>query len=194
MPYTYLRIIWLEQHTTHEEAQNQSWGRVHLGKDMAHNNYAALSILPEVIPMTTTISNKTVKVLRLLFGRYGSPQAIVTDNDSQLTSSIFLQKTAASRDLLHATPVLMEKQSTCAMKTGTGDVQTKLCQLLMHHQALSLAGTNKTPAELMFWQEYPNQIRFTSPPAKDKADTKKLKEIKSHHLVILFGLEIIIRM
>ena len=77
------------------ETPNQTWGRIHIDfagpfeKKMWLIIVDALSKWPAVIPMTTTTSHKTFKVLRSPFARYGLPQAIVTDNGSQFTSSVF---------------------------------------------------------------------------------------------------------
>lgn len=49
----------------------------------------ARSKWPEVIPMETTASTKTIQALRTIFARWGLPEQIVSDNGPQYTSTKF---------------------------------------------------------------------------------------------------------
>ena len=51
--------------------------------------YTVYSKWPEVEVMSTTTSEKTIKVLRSLFARHGLPEHLVSDNGSQFTSAEF---------------------------------------------------------------------------------------------------------
>ena len=44
---------------------------------------------PEVIPMSSTTTSKTIEVLHDLFTRFGIPERIVSDNDPQFASEEF---------------------------------------------------------------------------------------------------------
>ena len=48
-----------------------------------------LSKWPEVIPVSSTTTSKTIEVLRDLFVRFGIPELIVSDNSPQLASEGF---------------------------------------------------------------------------------------------------------
>jgi len=43
----------------------------------------------EVVPMSTTTTEKTMEVLLSMFARYGIPQQLVTDNGPQFTATEF---------------------------------------------------------------------------------------------------------
>lgn len=43
----------------------------------------------EVVPMSTTTTEKTLGVLRSMFARYGLPEQLVSDNGPQFTSTEF---------------------------------------------------------------------------------------------------------
>ena len=44
---------------------------------------------PEVIEMNSTTNNKTITELRKMFGAYGLPAQLVSDNDPQFTAEKF---------------------------------------------------------------------------------------------------------
>jgi transposase InsO family protein len=55
----------------------------------------AYSKWPEVVPMTTTSTTKTIEELRSMFARYGIPDQIVSDNGPQFIAaefSVFVKK------------------------------------------------------------------------------------------------------
>nr|XP_055061179.1 uncharacterized protein K02A2.6-like [Misgurnus anguillicaudatus] len=70
------------------------WERIHL--DFAEDHQQMLLVVmdaharwPEIFPMQSTTSAKTIEVLRNLFASYGLPQEVVTDNGPQFTSREF---------------------------------------------------------------------------------------------------------
>ena len=46
---------------------------------------------PEVVEMKSTTAEKTIEVMRTLFGSYGIPEQVVSDNRPQFTSDEFAQ-------------------------------------------------------------------------------------------------------
>ncbi len=56
----------------------------------------AYSKWPEVIQMSSTMSQNTIEALRALFARYGLPEQIVSDNGAQFTSQEFCDFVEAS--------------------------------------------------------------------------------------------------
>ena len=46
---------------------------------------------PEVVEMKSTTSEKTIEVMRTLFGSYGIPEQVVSDNGTQFTSDEFTE-------------------------------------------------------------------------------------------------------
>ena len=57
---------------------------------------------PEVIPMSSTTTSKTIEVLRDLFARFGIPEQIVSDNGPQFVSEEF-QAFIKSNGIRHIT-------------------------------------------------------------------------------------------
>ena len=51
----------------------------------------AYSKWPEIYPLSSTTTSKTITILRELFARYGIPRQLVSDNGSQFTSDEFNQ-------------------------------------------------------------------------------------------------------
>lgn len=47
----------------------------------------ALTKWPEIVLMSSTTTSATIKILREMFARFGSPDCIVSDNDPQLVSA-----------------------------------------------------------------------------------------------------------
>ena len=46
---------------------------------------------PEVVEMKSTTAEKTIDVMRTLFGSYGIPEQVVSDNGPQFTSDEFTE-------------------------------------------------------------------------------------------------------
>ena len=73
------------------------WRRIHIdfaGPFLGHMFFVVVdahSKWPEVEIMKTTISEKTIQVLRNMFARHGLPEQLVSDNGPQFTSSEFKQ-------------------------------------------------------------------------------------------------------
>ena len=178
------------------EAPSKSWERVHIdiagpfkGK-MWLIIIDALSKWPEVIPMTSTDSNKTVEVLRSLFARYGLPNTIVTDNGTQFTSSIF-ESFCRNNGILHkrCAPYHPSTNGEAerfvqSFKTATGDVQITLCNFLMHYRSSPHAVTGKTPPEMLFGRNIRTRLDLLHPTPEDRTDKGTTDEVKTRQLKI----------
>jgi len=103
------------------DAPKHPWERVHIdftGPFKGHMWLILVDALTkwlEVIKMSTTSSEHTVEVLRLLFARYGLPRVIVSDNGTQFTSGTFQMfcknKVSTTNYQHHAIPARMVKQN-----------------------------------------------------------------------------------
>ena len=182
------------------ETPNQSWERVHIdfagpfkGK-MWLIIIDALSKWPEVIPMMSTDSNKTVEVLRSLFARYGLPKTIVTDNGTQLTSSVFEyfcrnngishKRSASYHPSTNGEAERFVRSFQTGMKTTTGDVQITLCNFLMHYRSSPHVVTGKTPAEMLFGRYIPTKLDLLHPTPEDRTDKGTTDEVKTRQLKV----------
>ena len=101
----------------------------------------------EVEPMETTMTERTVEVLRALFARYGLPKCLVSDNGSQFVSKEFAEFLAANGvQHIRSAPyhpatngaaerfVQTSKQALRAGKNDRGSVRQKLAQFLMMYR------------------------------------------------------------
>ena len=74
---------------------NQPWKRIHLDfagpfqGSMFSIAVDAHSKWPEVFVMKETTATKTIEILRVIFGRFGLPEQVVTDNGPQFVSEDF---------------------------------------------------------------------------------------------------------
>ena len=71
----------------------------------------------EVVPMTTTTTEKTLEVLWSMFARYGLPNQIVSDNGPQFTSTEFEEFMRITSVLLHTTQRQMGKQNDLSRRS-----------------------------------------------------------------------------
>ncbi|CAC5397393.1 unnamed protein product [Mytilus coruscus] len=102
---------------------------------------------PEVIPMKSTTSTQTIRVLRTIFARAGLPEQIVSDNGLQFVSAEF-QTFTKMNGITHiksapyhpATNGLAErfvqtsKQSLKAMRGENSDINKKLANFLLAYR------------------------------------------------------------
>lgn len=116
---------------------------------------------PEVVPIKTTTSEKTISVLRTIFARNGLPEQIVSDNAPQYTSEEF-QDFMKKNGIKHfksaphhpATNGLAErfvqtfKKSIKAMTKEDISLQHKIHNFLLVYRNSVHATTNQTPAML----------------------------------------------
>ena len=182
------------------EAPNQAWERVHIdfagpfkGK-MWLIIIDALSKWPEVIPMPSTDSNKTVEVLRSLFARYGLPKIIVSDNGTQFTSSVFEsfcrnngithKRSAPYHPSTNGEAERFVQSFKTGMKTATGDIQITLCKFLMHYRSSPHVVTGKTPAEVLFSRNIRTRLDLLHPTPGDRTDKGATDELIARQLKV----------
>lgn len=115
----------------------------------------------EVIPMSTTTTEKTLEVLHNLFTSYGLPEQLVSDNDPQFTSSE-LELCMRENGIKHikSSPyhlasngeaerfVQTFKHALKAAKNDPGSLNTKLARFLLAYRNTTNATTGVSPADL----------------------------------------------
>ena len=85
-----------EKHSSHSwEYPSGPWQRIHVDfcgpfrGQMYFIVVDAYSKWPEIVRMTSTTSQDTIKALQSLFARHGLPHKLVSDNGPQFTSEEF---------------------------------------------------------------------------------------------------------
>ena len=86
---------------------------------------------PEVIQMSSTTSQNTIKALQALFARYGLPEQIVSDNGAQFTSQEFSDFVQANgirhiRSAPYGQPERFVQTFKRAMKAGETEFENKI--------------------------------------------------------------------
>lgn len=162
------------------------WSRVHMdfaGPFQGHTFLLVIDALtkwPEIVLMASTTTSATIKTLRELFARFGSPDCIVSDNGPQLVSAEMRQFLAAE-GVLHIRTAPFHPQSNGqaerfvdTMKRalikaeGEESLHTALHTFLKTYRTTPNAALpdNATPAAMMFGRS----IRTTLSMVKETND------------------------
>ena len=143
------------------------WTRIHvdyagpfLGK-MFFLVVDAHSKWPEVLIMKSTTSQSTIEALRSLFGRYGLPEQLVSDNGRQFTSSEFMQFMRANEIKHIRSPayhpasngqverfVQTMKRSLKSSERDGRSLSHRLSEFLLSYHITPHTTTNCSPSEL----------------------------------------------
>ncbi|CAG2186990.1 unnamed protein product [Mytilus edulis] len=143
---------------------------------------------PEVIPMKSTTSTQTIRVLRTIFARAGLPEQIVSDNGPQFVSAEF-QTFTKMNGITHiksapyhpATNGLAErfvqtfKQSLKAMRGENADLNKKLANFLLAYRNTPHTTTNETPAKLFMGRNLRNRLDLIKPDINRQVQDKQMK-------------------
>ena len=136
---------------------------------------------PEVIPMSSTTTSKTIEVQRDLFARFGIPEQIVSDNGPQFVSEEF-QAFIKSNGIRHitsapyhpATNGLAErlvqtfKQALRAMFQSSKPVKEKLAKFLIAYRNSPHSTTGESPAQLLLGRPLRTRLDLVKPDLNRK--------------------------
>ncbi|CAL9690514.1 unnamed protein product [Knipowitschia caucasica] len=147
---------------------------------------------PEVVPMKSTTSEKTISVLRNIFSRNGLPEQIVSDNGPQYTSeefNLFMKKNGIKhfRSAPHhpATNGLAErfvqtfKKSLKAMANEDISLQHKVDNFLLVYRNSVHATTNQTPAMLFMNRRLRSCIDLLKPNLRREVQNKQFSTLST---------------
>ena len=147
----------------------------------------------EVVPMSSTTTEKTVGVLRTLFARYGLPKELVTDNGPQFTAMEFSEfirnngiRHCRSAPYHPATNGAAErcvqtlKNALRAKKGDQGSLSLKLAQFLMAYRNTPHSTTGLSPAELFLKRPLRTRLDVMRPTVEDRVISKQEEQRKCH--------------
>jgi hypothetical protein len=131
---------------------------------------------PEVIPTDTSTATKTIQLLNDVFGRFGYPQILVTDNGTQFTS-LQMVDFCTSNGILHLRSAPYHPQSNgqaeifvgtfknALRKIGGGNTEEAINEFLRAYRSSPNKNTpnNSSPAELMFGRKIRNNLELLLP-------------------------------
>jgi len=145
---------------------------------------------PEVIPMASTTSAKTLATLRTIFARNGLPDQVCTDNGPQFVSEdfkAFLQNNGVrhftSAPYHPATNGLEErfvqtfKRGIKAMKDDPPKLQNKVDCLLFAYRNAPHATMGQPPAVLMFSRRLRSKIDLLKPDVRREVEDKQYQKV-----------------
>ncbi|XP_040355417.1 uncharacterized protein K02A2.6-like [Ixodes scapularis] len=163
----------------------QPWSRVHVDFAGPLRGRMLLVIVdahskwPEVFVMTSTTAEATITKLRDLFARYGAPEALVSDNGAQFTSSEFKEflKEQAVRQVLtsayHPSSNGLAERFVQTLKNAlrkgpaTESMEETLSKFLMTYRNTPHATTQETPS-FLFLGRRPRTRLDALKPALDR--------------------------
>lgn len=132
---------------------------------------------PEIIPMHTTTSAKTIEALRSLFSAYGLPKEVVTDNGTQFVSQEF-EISLARNGVKHiASPayhpasnglaerLVQNLKKSLAKNRAIGGMTLEHCaaNFLFGYRNTPHTTTGKTPAELFLKRQVRTRLSLLRP-------------------------------
>lgn len=171
------------------------WQRIHIDYAGPFQNSMFLVVVdahskwPEIVPMKSTTSSKTIEVLRNLFARFGIPEQIVSDNGPQFVSTEF-ERFTKSNGIKHITSapyhpatngqaersVQTFKQSLRAMSETSKPVGEKLAKFLIAYRNTPHSTTGQSPAVLMFGRPLRTRLDLVKPDLNRKMRDRSLEQ------------------
>ncbi|XP_013913299.1 PREDICTED: uncharacterized protein LOC106542174 [Thamnophis sirtalis] len=148
------------------EAPRGPWSRLHIdyaGPFHGQNFLImvdAYSRWVELVIMTSTTAESTVRALRQLFATHGLPDVLVSDNGPQFTSTTF-QEFLAEQGIRHAPTApyhpacsgraerAVRSAKEALGRMDQGDWQARVAAYLLSQHSTPCPTTNKSPAELL---------------------------------------------
>ena len=136
----------------------------------------ALNKWPEVIPVSSTTTSKTIEVLRDLFAKFGIPEQIVSNNGPQFASEQF-QAFIKSNGIHHitsspyhpATNGLAErlvqtfKQALRSMFQSSKPLKEKLTKFLIAYRNTLHSKNGESPAQLLLGRPLHTRLDLIKP-------------------------------
>ena len=180
------------------ETARYGWQRVHIDYAGPFLGYSYLIVVdayskwPEVIPMTSTTSNSTIKALMQLFATHGLPERIVSDNGPQFTSEEFKQfmeingiKHTLSAPYHPSTNGEAErfvqtfKNAMKRLDANQNTVHSKISKFLLSYRTTPHSATNVAPSFLLMGRRIRSKLDLMIPDYQSQAENKSWKQYET---------------
>ena len=178
---------------------DQPWKRIHIDFAGPFQGSMFLVVVDshskwlEMIPMTSTTTEKTLEALSTLFAAHGLPEQIVSDNGPQFTSAEFetcMKKNGIKH--IRSAPghpssngeaerfVQTFKRGLKASKHDGGSLQLRLDKFLFVYRSTPHATTGVSPAELFLKRNLRTRLDLLHPSVQTQVTEKQTKQ-KMYH-------------
>ena len=149
----------------------------------------ARSKWPEVIPMSSTTTSKTIEALRSIFAHFGIPEQIISDNGPQFISNQF-QMFTKRNGIKHITSapyhpstnglaerfVQSFKNALRSMKQEKRSLKEKLENYLLSYMNTPHPTTNETPARLLLDRSLRTRLDLLKPDIRRSVQEKPIDQ------------------
>ena len=177
---------------------NGSWDRIHIDYAGPFEGYMWLVVVcsytkwVEIVPLKTATSQMTIVALRVMFGRWGLPRQLVSDNGAQFISNEFKQF-CDKNGICHVftTPYHPKSNGLAERMVNTfkqrfrasannGDLQVRLQNFLLSYRNTPHASTERSPAEMFIGRRLPTVLDRIRPDARRTLDNASLRQTMYH--------------
>lgn len=176
------------------EWPKRPWARIHIdhlgpveGKTIlvvvdAHSKWM------EAVPVSSTSSILTIRVLRNIIATHGLPELIISDNGTSFTSEEF-QSFVRKNGIKHRTSAPyhpatngLAERAVQVIKSGLrknqkGDLDLRLAKILFNYRNIPHSTTGATPAELLMGRKPRTLLDLLHPDLSKKVEERQAKEI-----------------
>ena len=147
---------------------------------------------PEVEVMSSTTSTQTIDRLRTIFGRYGVPAQVVTDNGPQFTSTEF-QLFLKTNGIKHITTapfhpatngqaerfVQSFKRAMKCEKQSTSQLNTNMAKFLLAYRNTAHSTTGEAPSVLFLGRPLRTRLDLVKPDLLMKVKNRQLDQVRA---------------
>ena len=177
---------------------NGPWDRIHIDYAGPFEGYMWLVVVDsftkwvEIVPLTTATSLTTITALRVMYGRWGIPRQLVSDNGAQFTSSEFkefCEKNGVTH--IRTTPYhpktngLAERmvqtfKQRFRASSNNKDIQVRLQNFLLSYRNTPHTSTNRSPAEMFIGRRLATVLDHIRPDVKRTLNNAALRQAAYH--------------
>ena len=151
---------------------------------------------PEVVPTISSTATKTIQILKDIFGRYGNPEILVSDNGTQFLSRkmndfyttngiVHLRSPAYHPQSNGQAEVFVGTFKSALKKIGGGNIEDAIQEFLLTYRIIPNKNTinGKSPSELMFGRRIRSNLELLLPQKDAQLTTndRQNRQFDRHH-------------
>jgi hypothetical protein len=175
---------------------NGPWDRIHIDYAGPFEGSMWLVVVDsftkwvEIVLLATASSKTTIIALRVMFGRYGVPRQLVSDNGAQFTSADFKQfcdkngithvRSTPYHPKTNGLAERMVQTFKQRFRSDNSDLQVRLQHFLLSYRNTPHASTERSPAEMFLGRRLPMVLDRLRPNAKHTLEEAALRQTEYH--------------